>query len=179
MYKQLGILYKGLKKKLKDPKFATLKEVIKNRLIEWRRSKESIIKLEKPIRLDKARKYGYKAKKGFVVAICRIRKGGRHAPRPSGGRKPTGYAKLTPVKSIQRIAEERVQRKFMNLEVLASYLLYQDGQHKYFEVILVDKHRPEIKNDKDINWICEKQHKHRVFRGLTPAGKKQRKNRKK
>jgi large subunit ribosomal protein L15e len=46
--------------------------------------------------------------------------------------------------------------------------------YKWFEVIMVDKHHPVIKADKNINWICEKQHRKRVFRGLTSAGKKMR-----
>lgn len=33
-------------------------------------------------------------------------------------------------------------------------------------------HHPAIKADKEINWICQKQHHRRVFRGLTGAGKK-------
>ncbi|MEM2338349.1 MAG: 50S ribosomal protein L15e, partial [Candidatus Bathyarchaeia archaeon] len=33
--------------------------------------------------------------------------------------------------------------------------------------------------DKDVNWICQKQHRGRVFRGLTSAGKKVRGLRKK
>jgi len=37
---------------------------------------------------------------------------------------------------------------------------------------MVDPHHPAIKADKDINWICDKAHKGRVFRGLTSAGKK-------
>jgi large subunit ribosomal protein L15e len=44
---------------------------------------------------------------------------------------------------------------------------------------MVDPHHPAVKTDKDINWICQKQHKGRVFRGLTSAGKKVRGLRKK
>ena len=33
---------------------------------------------------------------------------------------------------------------------------------------------PSIKNDSNINWICESQHTRRVFRGLTSEGKKTR-----
>lgn len=173
MYKYLGNLYRGLRSKIKKPEFKDLREIVKTRAVTWRKG-EAVIREEKPIRLDKARMYGYKAKKGFVVVISRVRRGGRKIGRPSGGRKPTGWAKLTPKKSIQRIAEERAQRKFMNLEVLASYKIYQDGKYKYFEVILVDPNAPEIKSDRTTKWICEKQHKHRVFRGLTPAAKKSR-----
>ncbi|MEN6573742.1 MAG: 50S ribosomal protein L15e, partial [Methanobacterium aggregans] len=38
----------------------------------------------------------------------------------------------------------------------------------------VDPNSPSIKNDPKINWICEKQHTSRVFRGLTSEGKKTR-----
>jgi large subunit ribosomal protein L15e len=36
---------------------------------------------------------------------------------------------------------------------------------------MVDPAHPAIMSDSDVNWICEKQHVHRAFRGLTPAGK--------
>jgi len=85
-----------------------------------------------------------------------------------------GVRKYTPKKSLQWIAEERVARKYPNLEVLNSYWVGETGKHKYFEVILVDPHHPQIKNDPRINWICEKQNKRRVFRGLTSAGKRSR-----
>ena len=77
------------------------------------------------------------------------------------------------------MAEERVARKYPNLEVLNSYWVWEDGKAKYYEVILVDPQRPEIRNDNNINWICEKQHTRRAFRGLTSAGKKGRGLRKK
>jgi len=79
---------------------------------------------------------------------------------------------ITSAKSLRLIAEERAARKFPNLEVLNSYWVGEDGRSKWFEVIMVDPHHPAVKSDKDINWICEKQHKGRVFRGLTSAGKK-------
>jgi large subunit ribosomal protein L15e len=37
---------------------------------------------------------------------------------------------------------------------------------------MVDPSHPAIKADANINWICEKQHRGRVFRSLTSAGKK-------
>jgi large subunit ribosomal protein L15e len=48
----------------------------------------------------------------------------------------------------------------------------EDGRSKWFEVIMVDPHHPSVQHDKVVNWICKKQHAHRVFRGLTSAGKK-------
>jgi large subunit ribosomal protein L15e len=58
------------------------------------------------------------------------------------------------------------------LEVLNSYYVAEDGMYKWFEVIMVDPHRPEIAKDKKINWILSQ--RKRVFRGLTAAGKKAR-----
>ena len=60
-----------------------------------------------------------------------------------------------------------------------SYKLAKDGKHYFFEVILVDKDKPEIKNDKTMNWICNPKNKKRALRGLTSAGKKSRGLRKK
>ena len=77
------------------------------------------------------------------------------------------------------IAEQRVGRKFKNLEVLNSYLIGKDGIHYFYEVILVDPQKQEIKKDKKLNWISKSGNKGRVFRGLTSAGKRSRGLRKK
>ncbi len=172
-YKYVKDIYKGIKKDIANSKNKDLIELIAKRKEAWRKT-PPIEKIECPTRIDKARQYGYKAKQGFSVVRVRVRRGGMRKSRPSRARKPAGMGilKITPSKSIQRIAEERAQRKYMNLEVLGSYWLFEDGQYKWYEVILVDNNHPAIKSDKDINWICEKQHRKRVFRGLTPAGKK-------
>ncbi len=159
----------------KRPYDGVMKEVMKERLIKWRRE-PAIVRIEKPTRLDRARALGYKAKQGFIVVRVRVRKGGMRKPRPNKGRRPKrmgvyGYA---PAKSLRLIAEERAARKYPNLEVLNSYYVGEDGLYKWYEVILVDPHHPAICNDPDIKWICEKQHRGRVFRGLTSAGKKMR-----
>jgi large subunit ribosomal protein L15e len=67
--------------------------------------------------------------------------------------KRMGVSKYTPAKSIKLIAEERVARKYPNLEVLNSYWVWEDGVSKWFEVILVDPNSPSIKSDKDMGWI--------------------------
>ena len=72
------------------------------------------------------------------------------------------------------IAEQRAARKFRNLEVLNSYMIGKDGINYFYEVILVDPERSEIKNDKKISWIAKPENRGRVFRGLTSAGKKSR-----
>ncbi|ODS42788.1 MAG: 50S ribosomal protein L15e [Candidatus Altiarchaeales archaeon IMC4] len=171
-YKYVGELYKGLKAKIKKPENKELGELVRERKVQWRKG-DAIVRVEKPTRIDKARKYGYKSKQGFAVARVRLRRGGMRKERVSGGRRPkrAGVDKITPKKSIQRIAEERVQKRFPNMEVLGSYWMWEDGQYKWFEVVLVDPAHPAIMTDKDVGWICEKQHTKRALRGLTPAGK--------
>jgi len=143
--------------------------------IEYRKGK-SIERVEKPTKLHRARTLGYKAKQGYVVVRARIRKGGMHKVRPKRGRKPRamGVSKYTTGKNLQWVAEERVQRKYPNLEVLNSYKVYADGRSWYYEVIMVDPNHPVIKSDPKINWICEPQHTRRVARGLSSSGKKAR-----
>jgi len=172
-YKYVKETYRDIKRKVKKPEHKALRDLVMGRKKAWRKG-PSTSRVEKPTRIDRARSYGYKSKQGFVIVRSRVRRGGMRKSRPSSGRKPKrmGIAKITPRKSIQRIAEERVQKKFPNLEVLGSYWLWEDGQYKWFEVVMVDPYHPAIINDKDVNWVCEKQHRHRVFRGLTPAGKK-------
>ncbi|GAJ21225.1 unnamed protein product, partial [marine sediment metagenome] len=72
------------------------------------------------------------------------------------------------------IAEQRVARKYKNLEVLNSYQIGKDGIHYFYEIILIDPNKPEIKTDKKLNWICKSQNQKRSMRGLTSAGKKSR-----
>ncbi|MFW9855804.1 MAG: 50S ribosomal protein L15e [Candidatus Thorarchaeota archaeon] len=143
------------------------------RLIEWRRQ-PSVIRIDFPTRLDRARKLGYRRKKGFILARTRVPRGGRRKSRPVGGRRSRrmGINKITPKKSRQWIAEERTARRFPNLEILNSYPVLEDGRFRWFEVILVDPHAPEIKSDPKINWICDRSHRGRVFRGKTSAGRK-------
>ena len=172
--------YKYIAEAWKKPEESYVEELMRQRLIEWRKE-PAIVRVEKPTRLDRARKLGYKAKQGFIIVRVRVRRGGLRKQRPKAGRRPKrmGVRKYKPAKSLRLIAEERAARKFPNLEVLNSYWVGEDGRFKWFEVIMVDPHHPAVKADKDINWICQKQHKGRVFRGLTSAGKKVRGLRKK
>jgi len=147
---------------------------LRNLMIEWRKQ-PVVLKIEKPIRLDRARTIGYKAKKGFIIARVRILRGGRKREKPAKGRRSKRQTIRKTLKMSYRwVAEMRAQKKFPNLEVLNSYFLSKDGKHYFFEVILVDYSRPEIKNDPTINWITKKTNQNRVYRGLTSAGKKSR-----
>ncbi|MFA5855783.1 MAG: 50S ribosomal protein L15e [Candidatus Pacearchaeota archaeon] len=163
-------LYHHLREAWKKPDSKRLMEL----MIDWRKS-EAVTVVDKPLRLDKARALGYKAKKGFVVARVRLKRGGRQRHRTNKGRKSKRHTIIKTLKMNYRwVAETRAQNKFPNLEVLNSYPLSKDGKHYFFEVILVDYSRPEIKNDRTINWICDKNNQMRVYRGLTSAGKKSR-----
>ncbi len=157
----------------KRPK-ESLGEIWKERLTEMRRE-GTVVRVEKPTRIDRARALGYKAKQGFVVVRVRVPKGKRKRPKFSGGRKPKAAGRFFPAdKSKQQMAEEKAAKKYPNMEVLNSYYVAEDGKHKWFEVILVDPHHPSVKKDKERNWITSPKHKGRVFRGLTSAGKKSR-----
>ena len=147
-------MYRHLREAWMKPSDSYIEDVMRQRVVVWRRQ-PAIVRIEKPTRLDRARRLGYKAKKGFIMVRVRIRRGGRRKPRPVLGRrqKRMGVNKYTPAKSIKLIAEERVARKYPNMEVLNSYWVWQDGMSKWFEVILVDPYSPSIKSDKDVGWV--------------------------
>jgi large subunit ribosomal protein L15e len=163
-------MYHYIREAWKKPDKKSLREL----MTKWRHA-NAVEKLDKPTRIDRARSLGYKDKVGFVVARVKLLRGGRKRERRKKGRKPKKQTNKKILKMNYRwIAEQRAQRKFHNLEVLNSYKLAKDGKYYFYEVILVDPHRAEIKNDKKINWICSKKNTNRVFRGLTSAGKKSR-----
>jgi large subunit ribosomal protein L15e len=130
------------------------KEELKKRLIEWRKQ-PTVIRIEKPTKIYKARMLGYKAKQGIIVVRVRVRKGKMERERPDSGRRPKrmGTTRLTIKKSLRWIAEEKAQKKFPNLEVLNSYYVAEDGKYKWYEVIMVDPYHPAIKSDKNLSWI--------------------------
>lgn len=164
--------YKYIAKAWKKPEESFVKELMRQRAIEWRKQ-PTIFRIERPTRLDRARNLGYKAKQGFVIARVRVRRSGMRKTRPKSGRRPKriGVTKYKLAKNMRLIAEERAGRRFPNLEVLNSYWVWEDGRFKWFEVIMVDPNNPVIKSDKNVNWICEDVHHGRAFRGLTSAGK--------
>jgi large subunit ribosomal protein L15e len=156
------------------------KELYRQRLIEWRKG-PTFQRVEKPLRLDKARMLGYRAKPGFIVVRAKVRKGSFRKRGINKGRraKRKGETRLKVRKNTRQMAEERTQKRYPNLEVLNYYPVGEDGKQKYFEVILVDPHHPAIINDPKISWIQGRQHTRRAYRGLTSAGKKNRGLRKK
>jgi len=148
------------------------KELWQCRLIEWR-SSDSTQRIKHPIRLDRARSLGYKAKKGFVVIRQRVLRGGR---KKQGGIKGRRSKRMSRRKNLdlnyQTIAEQRANKKYPNCEVLNSYFLAKDGKHYWYEIILIDRASPEILADKNLSFISKQ--KGRVYRGLTGSAKKTR-----
>jgi len=163
-------MYHYIKEAWKKPDKKTLRE----RMIEWRKS-EAQVKVDKPLRLDRARALGYKDKKGFCIIRIRLKRGGHKRQRPNKGRRSKRmHTRKTLKMNYKWIAESRVQNKHKNLEILNSYQIGKDGIHYFYEVICVDPYKQEIKSDKTINWITKPGNKKRVLRGLTSAGKKSR-----
>jgi len=156
------------------PKATIPAKARRERMAGWRR--EGVFqRIQRPTRIDAARRVGYKAKQGIVMVRTRVRRGGLRKSKVHMKRKPSnaGIKKITMAKSIQRIAEERVSRRYRNLEVLNSYWGGEDGKNKFYEVIMVDPHHPAIKADKQLGWISSgSSHSGRAFRGKTSAGKK-------
>jgi len=166
--------YHYIKENWKKPDAKKLREL----MVEWRKS-PSVTKVEKPLRLDRARTLGYKAKKGIIVARVRVLRGGRKRHRTNKGRKSKRHTIKKVLKmNYKWVAEQRAQKKFPNLEVLNSYKLSKDGKYYFYEIILIDKDKPEIKNS-ELKWISNNKNKKRVYRGLTSSGKKSRGLRKK
>lgn len=157
--------YEYMAKAWSEPKSFPIKEVMKERIIEWRKE-PAIIRIDKPTRLDRARRLGYKDKIGFIVVRVRVRKSGYRKLRPKTGRrqKKMGVTKIKTQKSMKLIAEERAGKKFPNLEVLNSYWVWHDGTYNWYEVILVDR---QIVHEINLG-----KGRGRVFRGLTCAGRK-------
>lgn len=163
-------MYKYIRDLWKSPS----SELLRSRLIAWRRD-PAIVRIEKPTRLDRARTLGYKAKQGYVVARVKISRGKRQRELIKKGRRSKHRRrKLIVGKSYQWIAEERISRKYKNMEVLNSYEVAKDGKYKWYEVILVDREHPRIKKDERTKWVSNKSNVGRAFRGLTSAGKKSR-----
>jgi len=163
-------MYKYLRKLWKKPS----RELMRARLIKWRKE-PSTVRVEKPTRLDRARTLGYKAKQGHAIVRIKISRGKRQRPLIKKGRRSKHRRRKKIVgKSYQWISEERVARKYKNMEVLNSYEVGKDGKYYWFEVLLIDPKHPRIIKDHRTEWVTRSANKRRAFRGLTSAGKKSR-----
>ena len=106
----------------------------------------------------------------------RLRRGGRRRKRAGvkGRKSRKQHIRKILKMSYRWVAEIRAARKYKNLEVLNSYWIGKDGKYYFFEVIMIDPSKPEIKNDRVLNWICRPENRNRALRGLTSAAKKSR-----
>jgi len=129
----------------------------------WRAA-PAIERMDKPSNLPRARRLGYQAKQGYIIVRTRVDKGRRTRRKTMGGRKHKNYYRFVqPQLSHQAIAEQRVNRIYRNMEVLNSYWVGEDGNYKFFEVILADPAKPSVNVSSAIR-------QGKAFRGLTSAG---------
>jgi len=124
---------------------------LRAKAIGWRKE-TAVTRIDKPTRLQRARRLGYKAKQGIVVVRMRVGVGGMRKQRPRGGRRPKhlGVVRIKADVSMKQVAENRILTRYPNMKLLGSYFLYKDGMHLWFEIILADPDHPRISKDKEL-----------------------------
>ena len=124
---------------------------IRERIIRWRKE-NAITRIDKPSRIQRARRLGYKAKQGIIVIRMRVGTGGMRRQRPRAGRRPKhlGVTRIKADDSMKKVADRRVLERYPNMKLLGSYFVYKDGMHYWFEVILADPEHPRIAKDKEL-----------------------------
>ena len=60
---------------------------LRERVVGWRKQ-NAVTRIDKPSRIQRARRLGYKAKQGIIVVRMRVGTGGMRKQRPTGGRRP-------------------------------------------------------------------------------------------
>ncbi len=140
MYRQISKTWQGI--------FHEKAGEIRSRAVKLRKE-PAMMRVERPWRLDRARSLGYKAKEGVIVVRARVSRGGMRKQRPTSGRRPKhmGVLKIKSDVSSQTVAERRVSERYVNMALLGSYPVWQDGIHAWFECILVDPLNPSIRKD--------------------------------
>ena len=124
---------------------------LRDRVITWRKQ-DAVTRIEKPSRILRARRLGYKAKQGIIVVRMRVGTGGMRRKRPTGGRRPKhlGVTRIKAAVNMKQVAERRVLERYPNMALLGSYFIYKDGRHYWYEVILADRSHPRITKDKEL-----------------------------
>ena len=124
---------------------------LRAKAVIWRKQ-NAVTRVDKPSRITRARRLGYKAKQGITVVRMRVGTGGMRKQRPRGGRRPKhlGVTKIKAAVSMKQVAERRVLERYPNMKLLGSYFLYKDGMHYWFEIILADPSHPSIAKDKEL-----------------------------
>lgn len=143
MYRYVGQTWRKMWK--------TNADELRAKAVIWR-TEPTFKRIEKPSRLDRARRLGYKAKQGIVVIRTRVGRGGMRKQRPTAGRRPKhlGVVHIKQSDNMRKVAERRVNEKYPNLEVMGSYYLHKDGRNIWYEVILADAAHPAISKDKEM-----------------------------
>ena len=124
---------------------------LRDRVVSWRKQ-DAVTRIEKPSRILRARRLGYKAKQGIIVIRMRVGTGGMRRKRPTGGRRPKhlGVTRIKAAVNMKQVADRRVLERYPNMALLGSYFIYKDGMHYWFEVILADYSHPRIAKDKEL-----------------------------
>jgi large subunit ribosomal protein L15e len=124
----------------------------------------SIKKITKPIRIIKARQYGYKAKPGYHVYIVKVKAGRFKRPLPVKGRRSKRYFRRRYSIGIPglTIAKRRLLKTHRNLGILGGSLLYNDRKNKFFEIIRCDPSQNNILMDHPE--LSTKKEKTKIFR---------------
>ena len=124
---------------------------LRDRVVTWRKQ-DAVTRIEKPSRILRARRLGYKAKQGIIVVRMRVGTGGMRRKRPTGGRRPKhlGVTRIKAAVNMKQVAERRVLERYPNMALLGSYFIYKDGMHYWYEVILADRSHPRITKDKEL-----------------------------
>ena len=124
---------------------------LRKKAVLWRKQ-NAVTRVDKPSRITRARRLGYKAKQGITVVRMRVGTGGMRKQRPRGGRRPKhlGVTRIKAAVSMKQVAERRVLERYPNMKLLGSYFLYKDGMHYWFEIILADPSHPSIAKDKEL-----------------------------
>ena len=124
---------------------------LREKAVLWRKQ-NAVTRVDKPSRITRARRLGYKAKQGITVVRMRVGTGGMRKQRPRGGRRPKhlGVTRIKAAVSMKQVAERRVLERHPNMKLLGSYFLYKDGMHYWFEIILADPSHPSIAKDKEL-----------------------------
>jgi len=124
---------------------------LRKKAVIWRKE-NAVTRIDKPSRITRARRLGYKAKQGITVVRMRVGTGGMRKQRPRGGRRPKhlGVTRIKAAVSMKQVAERRVLERHPNMKLLGSYFLYKDGMHYWFEIILADPSHPSIAKDKEL-----------------------------
>ena len=112
---------------------------LREKAVIWRKQ-NAVTRVDKPSRITRARRLGYKAKQGITVVRMRVGTGGMRKQRPRGGRRPKhlGVTRIKAAVSMKQVAERRVLERYPNMKLLGSYFLYKDGMHYWVEIILAD-----------------------------------------